>query len=94
MGACAVSLRYCNIVGDEVATTWNEARADLIVEGLPVRIPPSYRGQGNYPGLFWSATNRRTLVYESLLELDRLWLARLRPDRDRDLHAAIPDHGP
>lgn len=79
MGACAVSLRYCNIVGDEVATTWNEARADLIVEGLPVRIPPSYRGQGNYPGLFWSATNRRTLVYESLLELDRLWLADFDP---------------
>ncbi|OLT18044.1 hypothetical protein BJF81_06785 [Ornithinimicrobium sp. CNJ-824] len=70
-----VALRYCNGAGDEVTTTWREARAELIVEGLPVRIPPSYRGQGNYPGLFWSATNQRTLVYESLLELDRLWLA-------------------
>lgn len=68
-------MRYCNGAGDEVTTTWSEARADLIVEGLPVRIPPSYRGQGNYPGLFWAATNCRTLVYESLLELDRLWLA-------------------
>ncbi|USQ79725.1 TnsA-like heteromeric transposase endonuclease subunit [Ornithinimicrobium faecis] len=75
MGGREVSLRYCNGAGDEVTTTWREARADLIVEGLPVRIPPSYRGQGHYPGLFWSATNQRTLVYESLLELDRLWLA-------------------
>ncbi|WP_324616590.1 TnsA-like heteromeric transposase endonuclease subunit [Ornithinimicrobium avium] len=79
MGVREVSLRYCNVAGDEVTTTWREARAELIVEGLPVRIPPSYRGQGNYPGLFWSATNRRTLVYESLLELDRLWLADFDP---------------
>lgn len=75
MGVREVTLRYCNIVGDEVATTWNEARADLIVDGLPVRVPPTYRGQRSYPGLFWAATTRRTLVYESLLELDRLWLA-------------------
>lgn len=32
-------------------------------------------GQRNYPGLFWASSNQRTLVYESLLELDRLWLA-------------------
>lgn len=79
MGVRAVTLRYCNIVGDEVATTWTEARADLIVEGLPVRLPPTYRGQRSYPGLFWAATNRRTLLYESLLELDRLWLADFDP---------------
>ena len=79
VGVREVSLRYCNVAGDEVTTTWREARAELIVEGLPVRIPPAYRGQGNYPGLFWSATNRRTLVYESLLELDRLWLADFDP---------------
>lgn len=79
MGVREVTLRYCNIVGDEVATTWSEARADLIVDGLPVRVPPTYRGQRSYPGLFWAATNRRTLVYESLLELDRLWLADFDP---------------
>lgn len=56
-----------------------QARADLIVEGLPVRVPPTYRGQRSYPGLFWAATNDRTLVYESLLELDRLWLADFDP---------------
>ena len=70
-----VTLRYCDHVGEDVTTTWAQARADLVVEGLPVRLPPTYRGQRSYPGLFWAATTRRTLVYESLLELDRLWLA-------------------
>lgn len=79
MGVCAVTLRYCDIVGDEAATTWSEARADLIVEGLPVRLPPTYQGQRRYPGLFWAATTRRALVYESLRELDRLWLADFDP---------------
>ncbi|WP_299305478.1 TnsA-like heteromeric transposase endonuclease subunit [uncultured Brachybacterium sp.] len=79
MGGREVFLRYCTVAGDEVATTWEEARADLIVEGLPVRVPPTYRGQRSYPGLFWTATNDQTLVYESLLELDRLWLADFNP---------------
>lgn len=79
VGASGTTLRYCTVVGDEVATTWEQARADLIIEGLPVRVPPTYRRQRSYPGLFWAATNDRTLVYESLLELDRLWLADFDP---------------
>ena len=75
VGTSGTTLRYCTVAGDEVATTWERACADLIVEGLPVRVPPTYRGQRNHPGLFWAATNDRTLVYESLLELARLWLA-------------------
>jgi hypothetical protein len=70
-----VTLRYCTASGEVVTTPLHAARAETIVSGLPIRIPPTYRGQHNYPGLFWAATNRRTLVYESLLELDRLWLA-------------------
>jgi len=98
-------LRYCTAAGDEVATTWEQARADLIVEGLPVRTPPSYRGQRHYPGLFWAATNDRMLVYESLLELDRLWLAdydstvmgictqpfQVTRRHGTDLHTHVPD---
>jgi hypothetical protein len=79
VGTSGTTLRYCTVAGDEVATTWEQARADLIIEGLPVRVPPTYRGQRSYPGLFWAATNDRTLVYESLLELDRLWLADFDP---------------
>lgn len=79
VGANGTTVRYCTVAGNEVATTWEQARADLIIEGLPVRVPPTYRGQRSYPGLFWAATNDRTLVYESLLELDRLWLADFDP---------------
>jgi hypothetical protein len=46
-----------------------------VASGQPVRIPPSHVGQTNYPGLFWSSTMDRHLVYESLLELSWLWLA-------------------
>lgn len=75
MSVREVTLRYCTASGEVVTTPLHAARAETIVSGLPIRIPPTYRGQHNYPGLFWAATNRRTLVYESLLELDRLWLA-------------------
>lgn len=92
VGGREVFLRYCTVAGDEVATTWEEARADLIVEGLPVRVPPTYRGPRSYPGLFWAATNDRALVYESLMELDRLWLADFDPT-DQDLYPAVPGHG-
>ena len=74
-----VAFRYCTSSGDEVATTWIHARADLVVQGHPIRMPPTFRDQKNYPGLFWSSTNRRQLIYESLLELDRLWLADFDP---------------
>lgn len=70
MGSAEVGLRYCGVAGDEVTTTLTRARADLVVEGLPVRLPPTYRGRRSYPGLFWAATTGRTLVYESLLELE------------------------
>ena len=65
MGTSGTTPRYCTVAGDEVATTWERARGDLIVEGLPVRVLPTYRGQRNCPGVFWAATNDRTLVYES-----------------------------
>ena len=74
-----VAFRYCTVGGDEVSTTLDRARADLVVEGYPIRIPPTFRDQKNYPGLFWASTNRRQLIYESLLELDRLWLADFDP---------------
>lgn len=69
------ALRYRTSTGQEVETTFDQARALAIADGLPVRTPPSYPGRTSYPGFFWSATTDRVHVYESLLELDRLWLA-------------------
>lgn len=75
MEAHRTALRYCTSTGQEVESTFDEARAVAIADGLPVRTPPSYPGRTSYPGFFWSATTGRVHVYESLLELDRLWLA-------------------
>lgn len=60
---------------DLVTTSLGEASGAAIAQGDPVRLPVSRLGQRNYSGLFWSATTRDHLAYESLLELDRLWLA-------------------
>ncbi|MEV6335194.1 TnsA-like heteromeric transposase endonuclease subunit [Nocardia vinacea] len=46
---------------------------DLIDElGQPVRSFPSYRGQRNYPGWYWSATMGRRIGFESWVERDHL----------------------
>lgn len=52
VGVRDVTLRYCNVAGDDITTRGEQAHADLIVDGLPVRAPPTYRGQRSYPGLF------------------------------------------
>lgn len=36
----------------------------------PVRSFPSYGGQRNYPGFYWSASSGRQVGYESWLERD------------------------
>lgn len=58
-----------------VTTTLADMDSAEVLRGIAVRTPPSYVSQRHYPGDFWSATTGRTHVYESLLELDRLWLA-------------------
>lgn len=69
-----VSLRYLCFRRGEVSTRFSEADSYAVLHGLPVRKPPTYRNQRNYPGLFWSSTTGALLIYESLLELDCLWL--------------------
>ncbi|MGW5848530.1 TnsA-like heteromeric transposase endonuclease subunit [Streptomyces sp. NPDC055254] len=43
-------------------------------DGRPVREFPSYRGQRNYPGLYWSATAGTHVGHESWLERDHAML--------------------
>ena len=45
-------------------------KANLVDFGLakPLRKPPAYRGQRNFPGWWWSATTRSHVLYESWLE--------------------------
>lgn len=71
--------RYLDEVGGWVSTTLDRVDAREVVRGRPVRSFPTYKGQRNYPGWLWTATNGSLVGYESLLERDRLWLADFDP---------------
>jgi len=49
---------------------WSERFEDV----TPARSFPSYRGQRNFPGWWWSSTMERHVGYESWLERDHLML--------------------
>lgn len=73
-------VRYRKSVGADLASApWGRADGRLLISGAPVRAPGWHRGQSHYPGFFWSTTLGKTIMYESLLELDRLWLADFDP---------------
>ncbi|WP_202534625.1 TnsA-like heteromeric transposase endonuclease subunit [Streptomyces sp. SID3212] len=70
---------------------WRDARGEhrcplaeaAVVEfeaGLPVRGFPSYRGQRNFPGLYWSATTGGHMGFESWLERDHAMLLDFTPE--------------
>lgn len=77
-----VRIQYLSFDRGTVRTRLDDVDTDAVLHGLPVRKPPTYRGQRNYPGLFWSATTSSFLIYESLLELDYLWIADFHPPVD------------
>jgi len=53
-----------------LATAWETRFEDC----QPVRSFPAYKGQGNFPGLWWSATMGRHVGFESWLERDHAML--------------------
>lgn len=64
-----------------------EDAAGLTFESYrPVRSFPSFRGQRNWPGLWWSATHGGHVGYESWLERDHAMLL----DFDREVVAFAP----
>lgn len=108
MGAAGLmdtEVRYVDADGVHVDTTVAAVDATRLMTALPVRRIRSHAGQRHRPGLFWSATTRGHVPYESRLELDRLWLADFDPavswiaaqpmllsGRDRDrLRRHVPD---
>lgn len=78
-----VEAHYVSADDGPVSTTLGAVDGLRLVYGLPVRAIPSHSGQRHYPGLFWSATTGAHVWYESLLELDRLWLADFDPEVER-----------
>ncbi|MFB7557559.1 TnsA-like heteromeric transposase endonuclease subunit [Streptomyces brevispora] len=58
----------------------SEAEEVEFETGLPVRGFPSYRGQRNFPGLYWSATTGGHVGFESWLERDHAMLLDFTPE--------------
>lgn len=79
-GACRVDgfeLRYLEVGGagcverqGALATCWGTRFEDV----PPVRCFPSYRGQRNFPGLYFAACMGRHVGFESWLERDQLMM--------------------
>lgn len=47
---------------------------------LPIRRPAAYKGQHNFAGLWWCATNQRHVGFESWCERDQLMRLDFDPD--------------
>lgn len=65
---------YKSSEGRVVSVPWSNLDANATAEGRPWRTFPWYLGQGNYAGLYWSATERSLVGYESRLERARLMM--------------------
>ncbi len=71
---------YVSAADEPVLTSLCDVDLTEVVRGRPVRTPVSHAGQRNYSGRYWSSTVQGHLVYESLLERDRLLLADFCPN--------------
>jgi len=68
----AFEAAYVDADGIESRVVWDQMAGVALEWGRPVRRFPSYRGQRNYPGLYWSATTGGHVGYESWVERDHL----------------------
>jgi len=71
----SIEVEYKRADGAVVKTAWSDLDTDAVIEGRPWRTFPWYLGQRNYSGLYWCATERALVGYESRLELSRLMMA-------------------
>ncbi|MFE3559455.1 TnsA-like heteromeric transposase endonuclease subunit [Streptomyces sp. NPDC059193] len=60
--------------------SWESASADVLYAAEPWRTFRWYMGQKHYSGTYWSSTQADHVIYESRLELARLWYADFEPD--------------
>ena len=60
--------------GSEVRRPLRDVMGVAFEDVQPVRDFPSYRGQRDFPGLYWSATTGRHVGFESWLERDHAML--------------------
>jgi hypothetical protein len=72
----------CGVAEDE---SWTVVDSDVLSKTVPWRTFRWYKGQRHYSGVYWSATMRGHVIYESRLELARLIFA----DFDRSVHCIL-----
>lgn len=65
--------------------TWESVLSEMLYAAEPWRTFRWYMGQKHYSGTYWSSTQSDHVIYESRLELARLWYA----DFDRDVTAIV-----
>jgi hypothetical protein len=78
-----VNLRTASGVAEN--ESWTVVDSAELSNTVPWRTFRWYKGQRHYSGLYWSATMRDHVVYESRLELSRLIFA----DFDRAVHRIL-----
>ena len=66
--------------GTERRRPWRSVSTDELAAATPWRTFRWYTGQKHYSGLYWSATTRTHVAYESRLELARLLYADFDPE--------------
>jgi hypothetical protein len=72
-------LRYKGHANQDIELPWCGTNIAAVVDGQPWRKFAWYLGQRNYSGVYWSATERKMVGYESRLELAHLILADFDP---------------
>lgn len=74
--AAAVMVQYRDDSGDnQQSARWQDVDVTALLAAAPWRQFPQYPGQRHYPGMYWFATQRELVVYESRLELAALLAA-------------------
>lgn len=58
---------------------WSEVSVELLASAAPWRTFRWFKGQKHYSGIYWSATTKDHVIYESRLELARLLFADFDP---------------
>lgn len=69
MSAELATVSFRTEVGVAEDESWTVLDGAQLSNAVPWRTFRWYKGQGHYSGLYWSATMRGHVVYESRLEL-------------------------
>jgi hypothetical protein len=85
MSAVLATVSFRTKSGVTEDESWTAVGSAVLSSTVPWRTFRWYKGQRHYSGMYWSATMRDHVVYESRLELSRLIFA----DFDQAVHRIL-----